>query len=693
MVSARRSLSSCRVFRSELPLPSLPGSNLTILLRRLKILGVPDWMDMASTSNPSEAAHGSLNNEEPLLVRNFSTYQASPASKIGESAETAKSVALDATADRSDRSPQMTLDIDSWQTNYFESQINLGDTLEGDAGGWQIAESRKSRRNRGIRNGDSIAPAETSHDHRISAAPASNSRSRFLPTRPQSHASRTLSSGSDYRRVQQSRRSFAAVDLTEMSPDGSLASTSFEKKRRRKRSKNGTTSQDPKHATVNTTETDLYRLEATHSEHLASHRDERQVELDIQRSFAGFSTGPLSLSKVKGARRRQLQDLVVGVLRRHPKLHYYQGYHDVMSVLLLVLCPDDPHPSDIWNSGAEFSAVLKSAERLSVFYLRDFMAPKIEPCLGWLKVIRNCIRRVDSDYAHNIVERAGSLPFFALSWLITLMSHELDIEGDLVQRVFDAVLTEGPQAIAWILAALVSMGSKDLCAASPGHGEEGDNKEGDAGDADMLHHSLSKLPKTLRRRYKEETTNGRQPRGEDILNRVLESAQKVKGACLDGTNQEGTAAPPPWKGVMGSQSMLCTWSPACAEEEWKRREDAIEQGLLLASDDAGDVVLDPYPTPSTSEAGNLYDDIIAKNGKEQVSRRHSNDKPPAAPSRKALETSGTALFVGVFVVAGAAVALFTSRPVGTEVPPSMKMLHDLSRLGRDFLRLALAAGK
>lgn len=33
----------------------------------------------------------------------------------------------------------------------------------------------------------------------------------------------------------------------------------------------------------------------------------------------------------------QLTDIILDVLKRHPQLHYYQGYHDVAVTLLLVV--------------------------------------------------------------------------------------------------------------------------------------------------------------------------------------------------------------------------------------------------------------------------------------------------------------------------------------------------------------------
>ncbi|CAD6575092.1 MAG: hypothetical protein TREMPRED_001296, partial [Tremellales sp. Tagirdzhanova-0007] len=68
----------------------------------------------------------------------------------------------------------------------------------------------------------------------------------------------------------------------------------------------------------------------------AQHPDEAQVLLDTKRLP----------SKGKLEMQADLQDLTVGVLRRFPKLSYFQGYHDIMSVLYLTFVPPPlPTPS------------------------------------------------------------------------------------------------------------------------------------------------------------------------------------------------------------------------------------------------------------------------------------------------------------------------------------------------------------
>ncbi|CAO3633834.1 unnamed protein product [Cunninghamella echinulata] len=64
------------------------------------------------------------------------------------------------------------------------------------------------------------------------------------------------------------------------------------------------------------------------------HKDEEQVFLDIKRSFNMF---PKNLDeKRKKVLQQELNQVIVQVLRNFPKLHYYQGFHDICAVFLLL---------------------------------------------------------------------------------------------------------------------------------------------------------------------------------------------------------------------------------------------------------------------------------------------------------------------------------------------------------------------
>lgn len=70
------------------------------------------------------------------------------------------------------------------------------------------------------------------------------------------------------------------------------------------------------------------------------HRDAAQLRCDIDRSFWSLDCAR-SWGRRKLARKRAvLSDLITALLVRRPALHYFQGLHDVASVLVLVLQDD-----------------------------------------------------------------------------------------------------------------------------------------------------------------------------------------------------------------------------------------------------------------------------------------------------------------------------------------------------------------
>ncbi|RHZ50954.1 hypothetical protein Glove_487g20 [Diversispora epigaea] len=58
-----------------------------------------------------------------------------------------------------------------------------------------------------------------------------------------------------------------------------------------------------------------------------NHKDEDQVLLDVERSFVNYPK-ELKKSQLK-KKKEELKDVIIGILRRNPKLSYYQGFHDI----------------------------------------------------------------------------------------------------------------------------------------------------------------------------------------------------------------------------------------------------------------------------------------------------------------------------------------------------------------------------
>ncbi|KAJ3502505.1 hypothetical protein NLJ89_g8855 [Agrocybe chaxingu] len=160
------------------------------------------------------------------------------------------------------------------------------------------------------------------------------------------------------------------------------------------------------------------------------HQDERQIGLDTDRSFV-----------------------------------LYPGYHDIVTVLFLTL-PAEMH--------------LACIEKLSLHRLRDSMGTGLEPVLGLLRVTKHLLRLADHDYERTL-EQSSPLPFYALSNLLTLFSHDIPTLP-LIQHVFDYLLCRPPIAVVYLATAII-LSRKEEVIRLEEEGEDG-----------MIHSLLSSLP-------------------------------------------------------------------------------------------------------------------------------------------------------------------------------------------------------
>ncbi|KAF9261718.1 hypothetical protein L218DRAFT_973878 [Marasmius fiardii PR-910] len=193
---------------------------------------------------------------------------------------------------------------------------------------------------------------------------------------------------------------------------------------------------------------------------LEEHRDERQIRLDTDRSFVMYPD-----PKDRESLQEELRQLLVSVFRRRPKLHYFQGFHDIATVLLLTL------PQELQ---------LECVEKLSLHRLRDSMGPSLEPVLGLLRFMQALLRVVDPDYAATL-EQNTPLPYFALSNLLTLFSHDMPTLP-LIQHVFDYLLCRPPIMVVYLVTAITLSRKAEV------------KRLQDEGEDGMLHSLLASLP-------------------------------------------------------------------------------------------------------------------------------------------------------------------------------------------------------
>jgi hypothetical protein len=164
-------------------------------------------------------------------------------------------------------------------------------------------------------------------------------------------------------------------------------------------------------------------------------------------------------------RKEELSDLITEVLRQQPYLCYFQGYHDICQVFLLVLGP---------------SQRVGAVSRLSALRIRDFMLPTLAPALDQLRLIPAILYTVNPQLCHHLSQ---TQPFFALSGTLTMYAHDIQEYGD-IARLFDVLLAREAVFSVYLFAQIVLQRADELF-------------DTPADEPEMLHSILSKLPKPL----------------------------------------------------------------------------------------------------------------------------------------------------------------------------------------------------
>lgn len=136
-------------------------------------------------------------------------------------------------------------------------------------------------------------------------------------------------------------------------------------------------------------------------------------------AFDSHVTGE-SEKQIEG-RKQELSDLITALLRHHPCLHYFQGFHDIAQVLLLVL-------------GTNQAAPLLA--RLSLLRIRDFMLPSMSASESHLRLLPAILYAADPKLCGHLSELQ---PYFALAATLTLYAHDIEEYGG-ISRLFDFLL-------------------------------------------------------------------------------------------------------------------------------------------------------------------------------------------------------------------------------------------------------------
>ena len=213
--------------------------------------------------------------------------------------------------------------------------------------------------------------------------------------------------------------------------------------------------------------TDLF-LQDLQCVELPPHKDEDQVKLDIQRSitilnhiqsllYSGSSsyTTILTTNEIDHLKGK-LSNLIIKLLRKYPSLNYYQGFHDIASIILLVCyIPNDKlddyniningskhndGSNNTYEDGNDYQIdeelAFKMLEKLAIYHLRDYLITDINLSINHLRLIPTILQIVDNQLFELIKQTSNSFiqskglnydyKFYqALSSILTIYSHDL----------------------------------------------------------------------------------------------------------------------------------------------------------------------------------------------------------------------------------------------------------------------------
>jgi hypothetical protein len=169
-----------------------------------------------------------------------------------------------------------------------------------------------------------------------------------------------------------------------------------------------------------------------------SHRDVQQIDSDVDRSLWKQDVVLTWTQERREEERKKMTILINAVLSSNPSLHYYQGFHDVVSVFFLVL-EDDP---------LAFSCL----EALASDFILDNMRENFESVIEFMKLIFVVVEEIDQEL-HSYLLAAKAEPFFSISWLLTWFAHDISKLED-IARVYDAMLCSQPSYIVYLCSAV-----------------------------------------------------------------------------------------------------------------------------------------------------------------------------------------------------------------------------------------------
>jgi hypothetical protein len=169
------------------------------------------------------------------------------------------------------------------------------------------------------------------------------------------------------------------------------------------------------------------------------HSDDGQIRCDVDRSLWSVDQTTQWNDSLRAMRRSSLYHIIRAIMSRNSGLHYYQGFHDVVSVFVLVMEDD--------------YVAFQVAEAVAERFFGDCMRSNFGVISEVMGLIFPLLQVGDKEVA-KLLQIVGIEPYFVVSWLITWFAHDVK-DLDAISRIFDVMLCSHPLYCLYICAALV----------------------------------------------------------------------------------------------------------------------------------------------------------------------------------------------------------------------------------------------
>jgi TBC1 domain family member 20 len=180
----------------------------------------------------------------------------------------------------------------------------------------------------------------------------------------------------------------------------------------------------------------------------------RQIDLDINRSFTQFNIPFEDLAPLKDS----LRSTIHHVLERLHWCHYYQGFHDIASLILLI-CKEQ-----------EAKQILLV---LCCVHLRDFMTRDMDPTMEYIDSIGSILRIVDEEL-YKVMKHTDLT--MCVPWVLSWCTHSLHTKNKSLAsaasaRLFDYLISHNPDTICYVSVAILQLKRKELMNCGDDEGE------------------------------------------------------------------------------------------------------------------------------------------------------------------------------------------------------------------------------